>query len=133
MTMSRIVLQLALNPGTPAGEADDRQGYIIVAPLDVDGRLDAAAYRSDPRSCVVDRLVDGEKPVRGQLAHRGRGWFIHYGDATAPQEDEAGFRLGDHRFIVGEYVTFTGPDHVALTYRVCDVKPVKQGLFQRAG
>ena len=61
-------------------------------------------------------------PVRGHLAHRGKGWFIHYGDAHTPEEDEAGFHLDDHRYIIGEYVTFTGSDQVALIYRVSEVK-----------
>ena len=43
MPLKRIVLRLARNPGIPDG--DDRQGYVLVAPLNADGKIDLEAWR----------------------------------------------------------------------------------------
>ncbi|MDQ2861553.1 MAG: hypothetical protein M3T55_12690, partial [Pseudomonadota bacterium] len=44
MSLSRIVMRLARNPGTEFAGGDDHRGYALSAPLTADGRLDAAAY-----------------------------------------------------------------------------------------
>ena len=44
MTLSRIVMRLARNPGTEFAGGDDRRGYALTAPLTSDGHLDEAAY-----------------------------------------------------------------------------------------
>lgn len=134
MTLSRIVLQMARNPGTAFAEGDDRRGYVIVAPLDADDRLDSHAFAEARDRCRVRHFADGEAPKEGRLSRRGQNWFIHY-DADAGADgaaegtvegdggDEAGFHLGDHRFRPGDYVTFRDTHDQAWTYRVADVKP----------
>ncbi|MGA0604084.1 hypothetical protein ACO2Q3_25490 [Caulobacter sp. KR2-114] len=121
MSLSRIVLQMARNPGTEFAEGDDRRGYVIVAPLDADGRLDGEAFSHEHARCVVRHFADGEPATTGHLARRGENWFIDY-DPTNEQPDERGFHLGDHHFRIGEYVTFRDAHDHAWTYRVADVK-----------
>jgi hypothetical protein len=117
MTLSRIVLQMARNPGTPFGEGDDRRGYVIVAPLDADGRLDGEAFPAVHGKCQVRHFADGEPARTGTLSRRGENWFVHY-----PDGDEQGVHLGDHSFRIGDYVTFRDTEDHAWTYRVADVK-----------
>ena len=42
MTLSRIVMRLARNPGTEFAGGDDHRGYALTAPLTDDGHLDDA-------------------------------------------------------------------------------------------
>ena len=124
MSLSRIVMRLARNPGTEFAGGDDHRGYSLIAPLTVDGRLDSAAYAKHKNACVVHRFAPDEDPVDGRLAHRGSRWFFDYEDADA-LDDEPVFRLGDHRFAVGEYVTVTDEDGRPLTYRVVEVSAIE--------
>jgi hypothetical protein len=41
MSLSRIVMRLARNPGTEFAGGDDHRGYALTAPLTEDGLLDA--------------------------------------------------------------------------------------------
>ena len=118
----RIVMRLARNPGTEFSEGDDHRGYSLVAPLTGDGHIDAAAFAKAKTACVVRRFAPAEDPVDGRLAHRRSRWFFDYeeGDADA---DEPVFRLGAHRFTVGEYVSITDEDGRLLTYKVTEVAP----------
>ena len=120
MALSRIVMRLARNPGTEFAGGDDHRGYSLVAPLTPDGRLDGAAYAKSRDACVVRRFAPDEDPADGRLVHRGTRWFFDYenGETT---DDEPVYRLGEHRFAVGEYVTVTDEDGRPLTYKVVDV------------
>lgn len=122
MSLSRIVMRLARNPGTEFANGDDHRGYSLAAPLTVDGRLDAAAYGRHRDRCVVHRFAPDEDPVDGRLMRRGDHWYFDYEDGEAV-EDEPVYRLGDHRFTVGEYVTVTDEDGRPLTYKVVEVAP----------
>ena len=120
MPLSRIIMRLARNPGTEFAGGDDHRGYSLIAPLNGDGHLDAAAYAKAREACVVRRFAPGEDPVDGRLARRGTRWFFDYEDAAA-NDDEPVYRLGEHRFAVGEYVTVTDEDSRPLTYKVVEV------------
>lgn len=120
MTLSRIVMRMARNPGTEFANGDDHRGYALSAPLTADGHLDAAAYQKNKEACVVRRFAADEDPADGRLARRGGRWFFDYDDG-ASEEDEPVYRLGEHRFVVGEYVTVTDEDGRPLTYKVVDV------------
>ena len=120
MSLSRIVMRLARNPGTEFAGGDDHRGYSLVAPLTGDARLDPAAYAKAKDRCVVRRFAPDEDPVDGRLARQGTRWFFDYGD-TDDIDEEPVYRLGDHRFAVGEYVTITDEDGRPLTYKVVDV------------
>ena len=123
MTLSRIVMRLARNPGTEFAEGDDRRGYTLVAPLDTDGRLDQGAYAKVKDLCMVRRFAPDSDPAIGRLAHSGKLWFFDY-DESQSANDEPVFRLGEHRFVVGDYVTITDEDARSLTYKVMEVSVI---------
>lgn len=123
MSLSRIVMRLARNPGTEFSEGDDHRGYSLVAPLTADGHLDAAAYAKVKNACTVRRFAPDEDPADGRLARHGRGWSFDYED-DEPLDEEPLYRLGEHRFAVGEYVSVTDEDGRPLTYKVTEVTAV---------
>ena len=57
MTLSRIVMRLARNPGTEFAGGDDHRGYALTAPLTADGYLDDEAYAKARTECVVRRFA----------------------------------------------------------------------------
>ncbi|MEZ5945355.1 MAG: hypothetical protein R3C13_11030 [Hyphomonas sp.] len=119
MSLKRITLQLARNPGITEG--DTRIGYTIVAPLTADGHLDVDAWREAKKDCRVVRFhPDPDEHATGKLTHRGSHWMFHYDDEDEG-DDEAGFRLGDHVFKEGEYVTIASHGETPLTYKITDV------------
>jgi hypothetical protein len=121
--LSRIVMRLARNPGTEFADGDDHRGYTLVAPLTADGHLDAAAYAKARAACTVRRFAPDEDPSDGHLVHSGARWYFDYEDGAA-DVDEPVYRLGQHRFAVGEYVSVTDEDGRLLTYKVTDVATV---------
>lgn len=122
MTLSRIVMRLARNPGTEFAGGDDHRGYALVAPLTPDGHLDEAAYARSRAACSVRRFAPDEDSAEGRLARRGTRWYFDY-DRSDTDDDEPIHRLGQHRFIVGEYVTVTDEDGRPLTYKVQEIRP----------
>ena len=120
MSLSRIVMRLARNPGSEFG-GDDRRGYTLTAPLTSEGRLDAEAFAKARSECSVRRFAPDEDAVMGRLARRGQNWFFDY-DKDSSDDDEPVHRLGDHRFVVGEYVTVTDEDGQPLTYKIVEVQ-----------
>lgn len=121
MTLSRIVMRLARNPGTEFAGGDDHRGYALTAPLTEEGLLDEAAYAKTKAACVVRRFTPDDKPADGRLARKGSRWFFDYDDAD-DADDQPVHRLGEHRFAVGEYVTVTDEDGRPLTYKVVEVQ-----------
>ncbi|HWF01268.1 MAG TPA: hypothetical protein VG248_15825 [Caulobacteraceae bacterium] len=121
MPLSRIVMRLARNPGTEFAGGDDHRGYTIVAPLTADSHLELQAYESERAKCSVRRFAPEEDPVMGKLGRRGNQWLFDFGDDDAGAEPV--YRLGDHRFAVGEYVSITDEDGRLLTYKVTEVDP----------
>jgi hypothetical protein len=119
MALSRIVMRLARNPGTEFADGDDHRGYSLVAPLTPDGKLDEVAFRTARGSCVVRRFAPDEDPQEGKLVHRNNRWFFDYGDQG--DADEPLYRLGEHRFALGDYVSITDEDGL-LTYKVTEVQ-----------
>ena len=69
----------------------------------------------------------GDEPAeRGLLAHRagGRGgsnWVFELGAGSKLDEEETGFRFGDHVFRAGEYVSIREEDGDLVTFRVVSV------------
>lgn len=123
MTLSRIVMRLARNPGTEFAEGDDHRGYTVVAPLIEDGKLDVDAFQKARADCSVRRFAPDEEAVTGRLARRGQTWYFDYDDAD-DADDEPVHRLGDHRFTVGEYVSVADEHGRMLAYRVTEVTPL---------
>ena len=121
MSLSRIVMRLARNPGTEFAGGDDHRGYALTAPLTPDGLIDESAYSAAKAECMVRRFAPDEDPADGRLARRGQRWFFDYDDGS-DVDDEPVHRLGEHRFAVGEYVTVTDEDGRPLTYKVVEVQ-----------
>ena len=118
MTNARIVLRPARNPDRVGN--DNELGYVLTAPLDADGRIDPIAFGR--RRWPARRFHAGEDAEIGWLAHRGSHWFIDY-DGRRSDDDEAVFRLGDHCFRPGEYLTITDRDGAEVTFSVASVEP----------
>ena len=47
MSLSRVVMRLARNPGTEFADGDDHRGYMLCVPLTPDGKLDEAAFKKN--------------------------------------------------------------------------------------
>jgi hypothetical protein len=123
--LKRIRLNLARSKEFPEGSA--RHGYELVAPLDQAGHIDAALWRENRDRCRVRRFW-GDQETAGHLVHHGRGrdhdsWVIDY-DRTQTGDDEAGYRLGQHAFLPGEYVSIAHPSGGLDTFKVVSVEPV---------
>jgi hypothetical protein len=114
----RIRIELAREPAHPEGEAG--VAYVIVAPLDVDDRIDAALWHKHREACRVARLRPGEEDRHGHLLHRpGGGWAFHY-DGETRLPDEVGVHFTDERFAANEYASVNENGKVH-TYRVVSV------------
>lgn len=122
MSLSRIVLRLARNPGTEFADGDDHRGYTLTAPLTADGLIDEAAFKSARAKAIVRHFTPDEDVQEGVLNKRGASWFFDYGDEG--EDAEPLYRIGEHKFAVGEYVSITDEDGRLLTYKVTDVATV---------
>lgn len=121
MSLTRIIMQLARNPGLPGG--DPGQGYTLFAPLTEDGHIDLDAWRDNREACRVVRFhPDPAEHAEGRLTHRGSRWYFHY-DEDDEGDDESGYRLGEHVFREGEYITIASHGETPLTYKVTDISP----------
>ncbi len=117
---SKIRLELARTREDPEG--DPRHGYDLVAPLDTDGHLDTEAWRRQRAACTVRRFAPGAEDEIGRLVHtRGSRWAFSY--RPGDDDDETVYRLADHRFRVGDYVSITEHDGVIRPFRVVSVQP----------
>ncbi len=119
MTLKIIRLELARDPEFPDGSRE--RGYEFVAPLDPQGRLDAAEWRAQRERCRVRRFWAHEPDMIGRLLHRrGGSWAFDYDPATS-SDDEPGFKLDRHTFDPGEYVSFKESDGASRTFVVRSV------------
>lgn len=120
--LTHLRLELAREAGRPQG--DPRQGYDLLVPLDAEGRIDAAAWKSVSAFCRVRRFRPDEADRVGRLA-RGPGgrWFFDYGVGEA--DNEAGHHLGDECFIPGEYVSIREANGHFHPFRVVTAEAVR--------
>lgn len=124
-SLRKVTLHAARSKEFPDGSI--RHGYDFVAPLNEEGRIDFEAWKVHRGECFVHRFWAEEPTIRGQLVHHagGRGgstWAFEWETprAGADNEDE-GFRFGDHMFKVGEYVSIREAEGDLLTFRVVGV------------
>lgn len=121
MTLKRIRLNLARDRAFPGGS--DRHGYEIVAPLNDEGKIDAAEWRKERNHCRVRRFWQGEEDELGHLVHtRGGSWAFHYDLGDNLADDEVGYHFADHAFMPGEYVSVREADGEMRTFRVVTVQ-----------
>jgi hypothetical protein len=116
--LKTVRLNLARTKEFPDGS--ERHGYRFTAPLDGDGHLDADLWKEQKDRCRVVRFWAGEEEDIGHLVHRGGGWGFHY-DLSGDEGDEFGYKLGNHRFVPGEYVSVRDEDGELHTFRVVKV------------
>src|SRR5690606_9197846 len=98
-----VRLLLARDRDNPVG--DPQEGYDLLVPLDAEGRLDAGDWKTHQAHCRVRWFAaDGDERI-GKLRRKpGGAWYFDY-DESNERDDEAGYRLGDEQFILGEYVS----------------------------
>jgi len=119
-SLSRIRLELARTPDAPEGARDC--GYELVAPLNPDGYLDAEAWQDCRSECSVRRFWSDADEEHGRLIHiRGHRWAFSY--APGEDDDEPIWRLDNHRFVEGEYISVTEHDGVTRPFRIVRVRP----------
>ena len=123
--LKRIRLNLARSKEFPQGSG--KHGYEFVAPLDANGRIEPALWKKYREHCGVRRFWGGEDDEVGRLVHKPGGaeharWIFDY-DETAEDDDEAGYRFGDHAFRNGEYVSIRDEDGALHTFQVVSVEP----------
>lgn len=127
--ISHIILRLARTKDFPEGSS--RRGYDIRAILDAAGHLDDDIWRHHRTAFSVQRFWDDEPVRHGMLVHRpggagGATWTVHY--AGPHEEDEDGFRLGEHVLRQNEFVSIRDDEGVMQTFRVTTVKPTGEVL-----
>jgi hypothetical protein len=123
--LKKVVLHLARTKEFPEGSI--RHGYELIAPLDKDGHVDANSWQDHRNACVVRRFWGNEPRMRGMLVHRAGGvqgatWVFDY-DRARDNDDEAGYRLGEHVFVPGEYVSIHDAEGHTHTFKVATVEP----------
>lgn len=119
-TWQRIRLELARSHNHPEGST--RFGYVLMLPLDADGRVDEPALRKASELATVHRFWENEDDATGRIMRRGpKGWVFAYGGERA--DDEPVPHLSDHVFAVGQYLAVresSGREHVL---RVVAIEP----------
>jgi hypothetical protein len=123
MSFHKIRLELARDPDFPDGSAD--RGYEFVAPLSHEGQILTPEWNLSRERCRVRRFWGDEEDEIGHLVRkRGGAWAFHYDVLGDAEDDESGYRFGDHRFTPGEYVSIKEHDDVLRTFRVTSVQPL---------
>jgi len=124
MSLSKIRLELARDHDFPDGSRD--RGYEFTAPLADDAKISDSDWKAERERCRVRRFWSVEPDEVGHLIRKpGGSWAFHYDLLGDPDDDEAGYRFGDHRFVPGEYVSIKEHDDVLRTFKVTMVKPVE--------
>jgi hypothetical protein len=121
MPLMKVRLDLAREPGHPEGSS--KTGYMFVAPLTADGKLDAAEWGKARVKCTVHRFWEGEGERDGHLVHVAGVWRFHY-PGEEIDEDDPIYRLGAHRIVPGEYLSIDEDDDERHTFKIRSVEPV---------
>lgn len=117
--LTRVILRLGRNPEAGYPDGEDDYGYVIQAPLNAEGMLDAALWREKKAECTVRRFHPHEAASDGWLRHRGENWYFWYDEEDEGPEEPL-VKLGSHRLVPGEYITVRESDGGALTFRVAE-------------
>ena len=121
--LKKIRLELARDHDHPEGSRN--YGYEFTAPLDGAFKIDAAEWHKQRGHCRVRRFRPGEADDIGHVVRKpGGSWAFHYDIESDEEDDEAGYRFGDHAFQPGEYVSVKEEDEHLRTFRVVRVVDV---------
>ena len=80
MSLTRVTLRLGRNPDAGFPDGNDNHGYVIVAPLDLEGMLDLELWRDNKASCTVNRF----SPDPDEIA----AYIEEHGSVEPPEEEE---------------------------------------------
>lgn len=116
--LQRIRLELARTDGFPNGSST--HGYELIAPLDDSGRISPETLKDHGDECVVRRFWNGEPDEHGEIVAVSNGWAFSY--AEGDDDDEPIYRLKDHVFQPGEYISITEHDGITRPFLVVDVR-----------
>jgi len=122
MTFSHIRLELARDRDFPEGSR--HHGYEFVAPVDSAGHIDAGAWKENRQRCRVRHFWGNEEEVGHLIRKPGGAWAFHYDVFGDADDDETGYRFGDHTFRLGDYVTIKEHDDTLRTFRVVAVEDI---------
>jgi hypothetical protein len=120
-TLRKITLHAARSKAFPDGSI--RHGYEFHAPLTPDGRIDLEGWKAHRGECFAHRYWGDEPPMSGLLVHRagGRGgatWRFELGAGARFDDEESGYRFGDHTFRPEDYVSIREADGELMTFKV---------------
>jgi hypothetical protein len=120
--LKKIRLELARDHDHPGGSP--AIGYEFAAPLDADNRISAEEWHKRRENCRVRRFRPDEEDDIGHLIRKpGGSWAFHYDIHSDEEDDESGYRFGDHTFKLGEYVSIR-EDEALRTFKVMRVVDV---------
>ena len=120
--LTKIRLELARDHEHPQGSG--AIGYEFAAPLDANGKINPEEWHKRRENCRVRRFRPREADDIGHLIRKpGGSWAFHYDIDSDAEDDESGYRFGDHAFTMGEYVSIR-EDEELRTFRVVRVLPV---------
>lgn len=124
MSLRKIRLELARDHDFPEGSRE--HGYEFVAPLDADNKLDPEEWKANRERCRVKRFWGDDDTELGHLIRKPGGhWAFHYDLRGNPDDDDSGYRFGDERFQLGEYVSIRDHmDDTMRTFRVVRVEDI---------
>lgn len=120
MAMKKIRIELARDREFPEGSR--LHGYEFTAPVDENDRIHAEDWRRMRDRCRVRRFWDGEGDQIGHVVRKpGGSWAFHYDVHGDEDDDDSGYRFGDHQFRIGEYVSLREHDEEVRTFRIVSV------------
>lgn len=115
LALKKIRLELGRTPDFPEGSFS--HGYEFVVPLTEDGQIDLKAWEAEQQKCTVLRFWGTAELEHGELIRLPEGgWAFSY--APGEEDDEPIYRLVDHTFKEGEYVSITEHDGVTRAFKV---------------
>lgn len=118
--LKQVRMELARDEDHPAG--NPQEGYTFVAPLDDDGHISPEGWKAMRERCRVVHFAPDEEEIGHLVRKPGGSWAFHYDIMGDEDDDESGYRFGDHRFVPGEYVSIRDNDEDELkTYKVITV------------
>lgn len=121
--LKKIRLELARDHEHPEGSRS--YGYEFAAPLNADGKIDAVEWHRQRDHCRVRRFRPQEADDVGHVVRKpGGAWAFHYDIHSDEEDDEAGYRFGDHVFKPGEYVSVREEDETLRTFKVVRVQDI---------
>jgi hypothetical protein len=117
--LSRVRLELARTQDHPEGARD--VGYEFTAPLDASGHIDHDQWLKARSLCRVRRFRPDQDDEVGHLVRKpGGSWAFHYDVHGNPDDDESGYRLGQHLFKKDEYISIREDDEF-MPYKIVSV------------